>query len=125
MEFLKALRAQLKRKLLIVWDGAAQHKSRIVRGYLDSTKGALQMALLPGYSPDLNPVEYLWACSSGTPWPTSAHARWPSSRPLRAAGCAAASAASPSSLRAGSRPSCGDVMNYVKLNNEIWSMELC
>jgi hypothetical protein len=24
-------------------DGAAQHKSRIVRGYLDSTKGALQM----------------------------------------------------------------------------------
>lgn len=28
VEFLKALRAQLKRKLLIVWDGAAQHKSR-------------------------------------------------------------------------------------------------
>ena len=55
------MRAQLKRKLLIVWDGAAQHKSRIVREYLDSTKGAIQMALLPGYSPDLNPVEYLWA----------------------------------------------------------------
>ena len=51
----------LKRKLLIVWDGAAQHKSRIVREYLDSTKGAMQMALLPSYSPDLNPVEYLWA----------------------------------------------------------------
>jgi len=61
VEFLKALHAQLKRKLLIVWDGAAQHKSRIVREYLDSTKGAIQMALLPGYSPDLNPVEYLWA----------------------------------------------------------------
>ena len=61
VEFLKALRAQLKRKLLIVWDGAAQHKSRIVREYLDSTKGVMQMALLPGYSPDLNPVEYLWA----------------------------------------------------------------
>ncbi len=61
VEFLKALRAQLKRKLLIVWDGAAQHKSRIVREYLDSTKGAVQMALLPGYAPDLNPVEYLWA----------------------------------------------------------------
>ncbi len=44
--FLQALRAQLKRKLLIVWDGAAQHKSRSVRGYLDSTKGALQMAPL-------------------------------------------------------------------------------
>lgn len=61
VEFLKALRAQLKRKLLIVWDGAAQHKSRIVREYLDSTQGAVQMALLPAYSPDLNPVEYLWA----------------------------------------------------------------
>src|SRR6058998_2734320 len=34
VEFLKALRSQLKRKLLIVWDGAAQHKSRIVRQYL-------------------------------------------------------------------------------------------
>ena len=61
VEFLKALRSQLKRKLLIVWDGAAQHKSRIVRQYLDSTQGALQMALLPAYAPDLNPVEYLWA----------------------------------------------------------------
>jgi transposase len=61
VEFLKSLRAQPKRKLLIVWDGAAQHKSRIVRGYLDSTDGDIQMALLPAYSPDLNPVEYLWA----------------------------------------------------------------
>jgi transposase len=61
VEFLKGLRAHLKRKLLIVWDGAAQHKSRIVRDYLDSTQGAMQMALLPAYSPELNPVEYLWA----------------------------------------------------------------
>jgi transposase len=61
VEFLQALRAQLKRKLLIVWDGAAQHGSRILREYLDSTKGAVQMALLPAYSPDPNPVEYLWA----------------------------------------------------------------
>ena len=60
MEFLKALRAQLRRKLLIIWDGAAQYKSRIVREYLDSTQGRVQMALLPAYSPDLNPVEYLW-----------------------------------------------------------------
>lgn len=35
IEFLKALRAQLRRKLMIVWDGAAQHKSRVVREYLD------------------------------------------------------------------------------------------
>lgn len=63
VEFLQALRAQLRRKLLIVWDGAAQHRSRIVHEYLDSTEGAVQMALLPAYSPDLNPVEYLWSVS--------------------------------------------------------------
>ena len=61
VEFVRTLRVQLERKLLIVWDGAAQHRSRIVREYLDSTQGAVQMALLPPYSPDLNPVEYLWA----------------------------------------------------------------
>jgi transposase len=61
VEYLKALRAQLRRKLMIVWDGAAQHRSRVVREYLDSTDGAVQMALPPGYAPDLNPVEYLWA----------------------------------------------------------------
>lgn len=61
VEFLQALRAQLRRKLLIVWDGAAQHRSALVRRYLDSTKGKVQMVLLPPYAPDLNPVEYLWA----------------------------------------------------------------
>jgi transposase len=59
VEFLKAPRGQLKRKLLIVWDGAAQHRSRLVRAYLDSTKGMVQMALLEAYSLDLNPVECL------------------------------------------------------------------
>jgi transposase len=32
-----------------------------VREYSDSTEGAVQVALLPSYSPELNPVEYLWA----------------------------------------------------------------
>lgn len=52
VEFLKALRAQLRHKLPVVWDGAPQHKSRIVREYLDGTEGAVQMALLPAYSPN-------------------------------------------------------------------------
>jgi hypothetical protein len=46
VEFLQALRSQLKQRLLMVWDGAAQHKGRVVRDYLDSTNGAVQMALL-------------------------------------------------------------------------------
>ena len=61
VEFLKALRAHLKRPLLIIWDGLKAHRSKLVREYLDSTEGAVQMAFLPPYSPDLNPVEFLWA----------------------------------------------------------------
>lgn len=61
VEFLKALKAHLKQPLLILWDGAKPHRSTMVRDYLDSIDGHIQMAFLPPYSPDLNPVEYLWA----------------------------------------------------------------
>lgn len=61
VEFLKALRAHLKQPLLIVWDGLKAHRSRLVRDYLDSINGRIQIAFLPPYAPDLNPVEYLWA----------------------------------------------------------------
>ena len=61
VEFLKALRAHLRRPLLIIWDGLKAHRSKLVREYLDSTGGDLQMSFLPPYSPDLNPVEFLWA----------------------------------------------------------------
>lgn len=61
IEFLKALRAHLKQPLLIIWDGLKAHRSRLVRDYLDSANGDIQIAFLPPYAPDLNPVEYLWA----------------------------------------------------------------
>lgn len=61
VEFLKALRAHFRQPLLIIWDGLKAHRSRLVRKYLDSTDGAVQIAFLPPYSPDLNPVEFLWA----------------------------------------------------------------
>jgi transposase len=61
VEFLKALKAHLKQPLLIVWDGLKAHRSHVVRDYLDSTEGHIQMAFLPPYAPDMNPVEYLWA----------------------------------------------------------------
>ncbi|WP_080412524.1 transposase [Burkholderia ubonensis] len=113
VEFFKALRVQLRRKLMIMWYGAAQHKSRVVREYLDSTDGTVQMTLLPGYAPDLNPVEYIWAGSSGTPWPSSAPTTWPNrSTPLDASPRAARSANRSSQL-GGSKLSFGDVMIYV------------
>ncbi len=61
VEFLKALRAHIKRRLLIIWDGLQAHRSRLVREYVDSTNGKIHLAFLPPYAPDLNPVEYLWA----------------------------------------------------------------
>ena len=61
VEFLKALKAHLKQPLLVVWDGLKAHRSRVVRDYLDALEGHIQIAFLPPYAPDLNPVEYLWA----------------------------------------------------------------
>jgi len=60
--FLKNLRRHLaNRKLLIVWDRLPAHRSRLVRDYVESQAGALQLEFLPPYAPELNPVEYLWA----------------------------------------------------------------
>ncbi|MDT8843300.1 IS630 family transposase [Paraburkholderia fungorum] len=61
VEFLKALKAHLKQPLLVIWDGLKAHRSRLVREYLDSLDGHIQIAFLPPYAPDMNPVEYLWA----------------------------------------------------------------
>ena len=61
VEFLKALKAHYRRRLLILWDGGRPHRSRLVRDYVDSTEGHIQFAFLPPYAPELNPVEYLWA----------------------------------------------------------------
>ena len=61
LEFLKALKAHLKQRLLVVWDGARPHHSRLVRDYADSLDGHIHLSFLPPYAPDLNPVEYLWA----------------------------------------------------------------
>ncbi len=61
VEVLKPLKAHLEQPLLIIWDGARPHRSAMVRQYLDSLDGHIQMTFLPPYCPELNPVEYLWA----------------------------------------------------------------
>ncbi|AST30262.1 hypothetical protein CDC45_24345 (plasmid) [Ralstonia pseudosolanacearum] len=102
VEFLKAPRSQFKRKLLIVWDGAMQHKSRVVREYLDSTQGAIQMALLPAYAPRTSTRSNTCGLgSSGMRWPTSVPTPWPNSSTPLAANSRAARNANRSSSRAG------------------------
>ena len=60
VEFLKALVATIKGKLLIIWDGLPAHRSRVVREYVESLDGRVALERLPGYAPELNPVEYLF-----------------------------------------------------------------
>lgn len=47
-----------RRKVVLIWDGASYHKAKKVK----ATCKQLGFALLPlpGYSPDLNPIECLW-----------------------------------------------------------------
>ncbi|MCC7040799.1 MAG: IS630 family transposase [Burkholderiales bacterium] len=61
IEFLGALKRQIRHKLLIVWDGVGAHKSRQVREWLEQQDGRIAIAFLPPYAPELNPVEAIWA----------------------------------------------------------------
>ena len=58
--FLKALLAHLRRPLLIIWDNSRPHRSHLVRDYVAATDGRIKLHFLPGYAPELNPVEFLW-----------------------------------------------------------------
>jgi transposase len=59
IDVLRRLRAEVpERKLIVLWDGAPYHRAQAVRevaGTLD-----IELMPLPGYSPDLMPVEALW-----------------------------------------------------------------
>lgn len=61
IDFLGALKRQIKRPLLIVWDGVATHRSRLVKAWLEEQNGHIAVARLPPYAPELNPVEAIWA----------------------------------------------------------------
>ena len=52
-------------KVVLIWDGLPAHKSRAMREYLDSQASWLSVELLPGYAPELNPVELLWGNVKG------------------------------------------------------------
>jgi len=60
IEFLHALGRQIRRKVLVIWDGLPAHRSLVVRDYVESLKGAIQLEYLPAYAPELNPTEYIW-----------------------------------------------------------------
>jgi len=62
IEFIGHLQRHLPgRRLLLLWDGASIHRSKLVQDYLSSTKGQVMAERLPAYAPEINPVEYMWA----------------------------------------------------------------
>jgi transposase len=59
--FLRLLLRKLQGNLLIIWDGAPIHRGQPIKDFL--ARGAarrIHLERLPGYAPDLNPVEGLW-----------------------------------------------------------------
>ena len=61
VHFLKHLRWQTDRKLLVIWDGSPIHRSEGVKAYLaDGAARHVHLEQLPGYAPDLNPDEGTW-----------------------------------------------------------------
>jgi transposase len=52
-------------KATLLWDGLPAHRSRDMQRFLASQRRWLVVERLPGYAPDLNPVEALWANLKG------------------------------------------------------------
>jgi transposase len=60
IEMLKALMRHRKRPLFLILDSLPAHKAKVVKNYVASTEGKLELHFLPGYAPELNPDEMVW-----------------------------------------------------------------
>ena len=59
--FLEELKRELRgQKVILVWDGLPAHKSRLMQAYLRGQRSWVREERLPGYAPELNPVELVW-----------------------------------------------------------------
>jgi hypothetical protein len=66
VEFLKRLKTHFRgQRIVLLWDGLPSHRSRIMTAYLAGQRSWLEVVQLPGYAPELNPVEGLWANIKG------------------------------------------------------------
>ena len=58
--FLEYLLSQFSGPVILIQDGARYHTSKATREFLEQHKDHLIVYQLPSYSPDYNPIEYLW-----------------------------------------------------------------
>lgn len=59
MRFLQRLSKQVKRRIYLIVDSHPVHRSATARRWVDDRRGEMKLFFLPGYSPELNPDEYL------------------------------------------------------------------
>ena len=56
--FLRHLLRVVPGKVLVIWDGAPIHRSRVIKAFLQAEgRERLEVAALPGSAPDLNPLD--------------------------------------------------------------------
>ena len=60
IEFLSDLKAIEQRRVLLIWDGLPSHRSRRMLNWVASQRDWLRIERLPGYAPDVNPIEHVW-----------------------------------------------------------------
>jgi len=58
--FLLKVLAETTRHLVIIQDGAKYHTSKAMRQFFAAHQDRITVYQLPSYSPDYNPIEYLW-----------------------------------------------------------------
>ena len=60
LAFLKTVLQQTTQPLFLVQDGAPYHRAATVKAFFAQHAQRLHVTQLPSYSPDYNPIEYLW-----------------------------------------------------------------
>lgn len=60
VEYLKKLSEDASRPIFIVTDNHPVHHSKVVKKYIEETKGVVRIFFIPAYSPKLNPIELVW-----------------------------------------------------------------
>ena len=58
--FLTEVLAQTAQPIILIQDGARYHTSQAMREFFAGHTDRLTVCQLPSYSPDFNPIEYLW-----------------------------------------------------------------
>jgi transposase len=57
---LKVMMHRRRKPLFLILDSLPAHKAKVVKNYVASTDGKLELHFLPGYAPELNPDELVW-----------------------------------------------------------------